>query len=571
LSSRGIPERYLKTFKKEATASKAIVVTNNPLASSAGIEILARGGNAFDAAVASLFALTVVEPMMVSMFGAGYFIYRDAKERTISTLDNYAVAPLKATETMYKPVKFRKPEQYIFETEGRRNMVGYLSSATPGALKGWEFIVKQHGKLGLRDVMLPAIRYARDGFHVTAYMNYLIRCAQNDLATYEDSAKIYLPGGHPISAGEKLTMKDYSETLEAVSKRGSDHLYKGDLGQIVVEDMKKNGGLLTMQDLANYELVERSPVSGTYRDEYDVYSIAPGSSGGTHIIQMLNMLENFDIANLCFASVEYLHLLTEILKITFADRQRYMGDPSRVYVPIDGLTSKKYAAERLKEIEPKAKNYNYGESLEFDSESRNTTHVSVVDSEGNMVAATQTLFSVFGSAVVVPGTGMLLNNCMGLFDPRPGRANSVEGGKRMLSSMSPTLVLRKGKPYICIGTPGGTRIFPAICQALVNIIDFGMSIQQAVEAPRLWTMGIKDSPEGKLQIEPDFDEEVFTGLRKRGHDVVKVPKVAGGMNGILVDDEGVLHGGACWRADGSPIGISGGEAASKALVDMFVV
>ena len=567
----GIPEKFLKTIKQEATASKAIVVTNNLLASSAGVEVLTRGGNAFDAAVASLFALTVVEPMMVGMFGAGFFVYRDAEKGEVSTLDNYAVAPLNASETMFKPVKSRQPDQYIFETERRRNMVGHLSVATPGALKGWEFMVKQHGRLSLAEVMSPAIRYANEGYHASAYMSYLIGTVQNELALYEDSAKLYLPGGRPVATGKRIVMKDYSETLQAVSERGSDYLYRGELGRRVVDDMEENGGIITMRDLSSYELIERPPVSGTYRGEYEVYSMAPGSSGGTHIIQMLNMLENFDVEALGFASVEYLHLLTEVLKIAFADRQRYMGDPLRVRVPLRGLTSKEYAAERVMEIGGEAKHYIYGEPSTYDSESQNTTHVSVVDSDGNMVAATQTLFSVFGSTVIVPGTGMLLNNCMGLFDPRPGRANSVAGGKRMLSSMSPTIVLRRQKPYVCIGTPGGTRIFPAICQALVNIIDFGMTIQQAVEAPRLWTMGIKGSPEGKLSVEPEFGEEVLDGLRNRGHDVLEVPKVAGGMNGILIDGEGILHGGACWRADGSPIGISGGDASPKALFDSYAV
>lgn len=567
----GIPEKFLKTIKQEATASKAIVVTNNPLASSAGVEVLTRGGNAFDAAVASLFALTVVEPMMVGMFGAGFFVYRDAEKGEVSTLDNYAVAPLNASETMFKPVKSRQPDQYIFETERRRNMVGHLSVATPGALKGWEFMVKQHGRLSLAEVMSPAIRYANEGYHASAYMSYLIGTVQNELALYEDSAKLYLPGGRPVATGKRIVMKDYSETLQAVSERGSDYLYRGELGRRVVDDMEENGGIITMRDLSSYELIERPPVSGTYRGEYEVYSMAPGSSGGTHIIQMLNMLENFDVEALGFASVEYLHLLTEVLKIAFADRQRYMGDPLRVRVPLRGLTSKEYAAERVMEIGGEAKHYIYGEPSTYDSESQNTTHVSVVDSDGNMVAATQTLFSVFGSTVIVPGTGILLNNCMGLFDPRPGRANSVAGGKRMLSSMSPTIVLRRQKPFVCIGTPGGTRIFPAICQALVNIIDFGMTIQQAVEAPRLWTMGIKGSPEGKLSVEPEFGEEVLDGLRNRGHDVLEVPKVAGGMNGILIDGEGILHGGACWRADGSPIGISGGDASPKALFDSYAV
>jgi gamma-glutamyltranspeptidase/glutathione hydrolase len=238
---------------------------------------------------------------------------------------------------------------------------------------------------------------------------------------------------------------------------------------------------------------------------------------------------------------------------------------------VDGLCSKEYAIERVKEINEKANDYSFGEAPLFERESQNTTHLSVMDSDGNIVAATQTLFSAFGSMVMSPGTGLLLNNCMGLFDPRPGRANSVAGGKRMLSSMAPTLITKDDVPFLCIGTPGGTKIFPAVCQAIVNLIDFGMSIQQAVEAPRVWTMGIPGTPEGKLQVEPDFDERTLAMLRQKGHDVIKVPKIAGGMNGVLVGDDGFMYGGACWRADGTPIGISGGKASPKALISIFQI
>ena len=566
-----VPERYLKTNKREVTASRGVVVTNHPLASAAGVQVLAGGGNAFDAAVASLFALTVVEPMMVSMFGAGFFVYRDGATGEIGTLDNYAVAPRAATETMYTPVEHRRPEQYIFETVGRRNMVGHLSVAAPGALKGWEHMLKEHGSLSLREVMAPAIRLARDGYKATRYLAYMVEFTARDLALYKETAKTFLPGGKPLRAGDTVRMPEYAETLEAVARVGSGHLHGGDLGRAVVDDVEEAGGVLSMADLKDYEVHERPPVTGTYRGRYRVASMAPGSSGGTHIVQMLNMLERFDVAGMGFGSPEYTHLFAEVLKVAFADRQRFMGDPWRVPVPVEGLTSKAYAEERAREIGDRARTYTFGDPSAHQGESQSTTHVSVMDDEGNVVAATQTLFSVFGSAVTVPGTGMLLNNCMGLFDPRPGRANSVAGGKRMLSSMAPTIVLRDERPFLCIGSPGGTRIFPAICQALVNVIDFGMSIQQAVEAPRVWTMGLQGTPEGKLHVEPELGDETVEELRRRGHDVLLVPKVAGGMNGVLVDEEGLMHGGACWRADGAPMGVSGGEAAAKALVDQFAL
>ncbi|MFB0558496.1 MAG: gamma-glutamyltransferase [Candidatus Bathyarchaeia archaeon] len=560
-SSKGL---FFKTHKKEVVASRGVVVANHPLASSAGVEMLARGGNAFDAAVASLFALTVVEPMMVSMFGAGFFVFRDGKTGRIETLDNYAVAPKVATEDMFMPVEKRKPGQYLFETVGRENMVGHLSVATPGALKGWERMVEEHGSLSLSEVMAPAIRLARRGYRASRDMAHLVKMSKQDLERFPETAKIFLPGGKPLEQGQLVLMPEYAETLEKVSKIGSDVLHRGELGRVVVDDMEENGGILTMEDLAKYEVILREPVVGTYRDRYQIYSMAPGSSGGTHIIQMLNMLERFDVTSLGFGSVEHIHLFAEVLKIAFADRQHYLGDPAMVEVPIEGLSSKAYAEERVKEIGGTAKTYSPGKPDVLVGEGGNTTHVSAMDSDGNIVSATQTLFSGFGSKVTTPGTGMLLNNCMGLFDPRPGRANSVAGGKRMLSSMAPTIALRDGSPFMCIGTPGGTRIFPSVCSALVNVIDFGMTIQQAVEAPRVWTMGILGTPEERLYVEPEFPEEILEGLRSKGHEIAVVPKIAGGMNGVLMDSRtDLMHGGACWRADGTPMGVSGGWAHPK--------
>ena len=558
---------FYKTYKKEVVASKGIVVSNHPLASAAGVEMFAHGGNAFDAAVASLFALTVVEPMMVSIFGAGFFVIRVAKTGRIETVDNYAIAPKAAIEDMYTPVERHQPGRYMFETVDRRNMIGHLSVATPGTLKAWEYIVEEYGTLSLPEVMKPAIRYARNGFRVSPYLVYCIEQAQRSLERYPETAKVFLPRGAPPKPGDLIVRSDYAETLEKVAGGGSDVLYRGELAKAVVDDMEENGGILPLEDLADYKFITRRPLRGTYRDRYEIYSMAPVSSGGTHIIQMLNILEGFDVASFGFGSPEHLHLFAEVLKIVFADRQKYMGDPERVSVPLAGLTSKKYAEELAKQISfDIAQRYTHGNPMLYEGEGGNTTHVSAMDSDGNIVAATQTLFSGFGSKVTTPGTGMLLNNCMGLFDPRPGRANSVAGGKRMLSSMAPTIVFRDGDPFMCFGTPGGTRIFAAVCQAIINVIDFGMTIQQAVEAPRIWTMGIPGTVGEKLQVEPRFLEETLNGLRERGHEVVMVPKIAGGMNGIIVDPiTGLMHGGACWRADGTPMGVSGGPAHPRAM------
>ena len=555
------------TYKEEAVAGRGVIVTNHPLASAAGIEMFARGGNAFDASVASLFALTVVEPMMVGIFGAGFFTLRSAKKEKIETIDNYAMAPKVAKEDMYTPVEGRRPGDYLFETVGRKNMVGYRSVATPGALKGWEHIVKEYGALGLSEVMEPAIRYARNGFRASPFLAFNVDKARGEIELYPETAKVYLPNGSPLKPWDLIRREEYAETLDEISRNGSAVLYGGRLGRAVSDDMNENEGILTLEDLKAYKLIFREPARGTYRDAYEIYSVAPVSSGGIHIIQMLNILERFDLASLGFGSTDHLHLVAESLKIAFADRQEFIGDPERTHVPWKGLTSKEYAEERGVEIDlDKAKNYTHGEPKLCEGSSMDTTHVSAMDFEGNIVAATQTLFSAFGSMVTVPGTGMLLNNCMGLFDPRPGRANSVAGGKRMLSSMSPTLVFNAGKPIMALGTPGGTRIFASICQAIINVIDFGMTLQQAVEAPRIWTMGIEGTDGEDLHIEPGLPEKTLNGLRRRGHVIVEMPKIAGGMNGILYEHEtGLIHGGACWRADGAPMGFSGGWAHPKAM------
>jgi gamma-glutamyltranspeptidase/glutathione hydrolase len=397
-------------------------------------------------------------------------------------------------------------------------------------------------------------------------MSYVLDICKEYMVDYPETAKTFMPDGKPLAPGSKIVMPEYAVTLEKIASGGSDVLYKGEVGSAIVDYMESNGGLITMKDLRDYRLIDREPVRGVYRDDYDIYSMAPGSSGGTHIIQMLNILESFDVGSMGYGSVEHLHLMTETLKIAFADRQRFMGDPSVIDIPLEGLLSKMYANERAKEIGEKARKAEPGDPSAYMNESGNTTHVSAMDIEGNTVATTQTLNNVFGSLVTVPGVGIRLNNCMALFDPRPGRANSVAGGKRMLSSMSPTVILRKGEPYMCIGTPGGLHIFPSVAQAIVNVVDFKMGVQEAVEAPRLWTMGIKGTPGEKLLVESGFSDDAIKDLIGRGHDVVKMNRVAGGMNGVFRDPEtGLLHGGACWRADGAAMGVSGGYTKKELL------
>ncbi|CAN5654949.1 gamma-glutamyltransferase [soil metagenome] len=538
------------TVKQPATGTKGMVTSNHPLASLAGTETLVRGGNAVDAAIATMFALSVVEPMMTTIFGAGFINIRLA-DGTCTTIDNYATVPSGATADMFVPI----PDNLDNDVVDSLNDTGYLAVATGGTLLGWATAVQKFGRLSLAEVVEPAVRFARSGFRVSPYLHGIIEMQAENLSRYPASKEVFLPDGKLPAVGDRIVRREYANTLEAIGEQGSDYLYKGALGDAIADDMARNGGLITKQDIQSYRVYERAPIRGTYRG-VDIVAMAPPSSGGAHIIQILNILEGFDIQSMGFGTPDTVHLIAEAMKIAFADRFTYMADPTTTEIPLEWMTSKAYADERRATIDP-AHAQQFTAAVPPDGEGASTTHCCAMDADGNMVATTQTLNGGFGSKVTVPGTGMLLNNCMHLMDPNPGRTNSIAPGKRILSSMSPTLLVKDGKPFMAIGTPGGVRIFGSVMQAIVNVIDHGMTIQQAVEAPRLWDRG------PVLEVEREFSnlEGLKSELERRGHNVETPFKVAGGMNGIMADPEsGLMQGAACWRADGAPMGYSGGDA-----------
>lgn len=538
-----------KTEKQEAIAARGMVTSNHPLASLAGNEMLVLGGNAIDAAIATMFALSVVEPMMTTIFGAGFINIRLA-DGTTTTIDNYATVPSGAHAEMFEPI----PNNLDNDVVGDLNSTGYLAVATGGTLAGWAMAVERYGRLSLAEVLGPAIRFARSGFRVSPYLHEIIKMEAANLARFPASAAVFLPGGAPPPIDGRVVREDYARTLEAIATHGPGYLYEGPLGKQIADDMAANGGVLSMADIEGYRACERPALRGTYRG-YEIVAMGPVSSGGAHIIQMLNILEGFDIGDIGFGTADGVHLLAEAMKIAFADRFRYMADPATTDIPLEWLLSKEYATSRRAEINlSRAQQWSAGIAPE--GEGASTTHCCAMDAEGNVVSTTQTLNGGFGSKVTVPGTGMLLNNCMHLMDPNPGRTNSIAPGKRILSSMSPTIVQKDGVPVLAIGTPGGVRIFGSVMQGIINVIDHGMSLQQAVEAPRMWDRG------PVLEIEPAFHAlgELKSELERRGH-VVELPlRVAGGMNGIRFDPlTGLMHGAACWRADGAPMGFSGGD------------
>jgi gamma-glutamyltranspeptidase/glutathione hydrolase len=534
--------------KRPAHGARGMVVTNHPLASAASTEMLAAGGNAIDATIAAFFTLSVVEPMMTGILGGGMAHIRLA-DGTHSVIDGQTTAPLATEPTTYTPDPSAPPG--TMETLGRRNAIGPTAVGAPGNLMAWCEALTRFGSFPLADVMEPAIRHAARGFRVTPYLCECVNDCAADMALNPEIAALYLPGGAPITPGTRLTTGAYAETLRAIAKEGPGVLYGGTLGQLYAADMAKTGGHLTMEDLTTYRTVSREALRGTYRG-FEIVGPPPPSSGPLHIIQMLNILEHYDIGALGFGTPATLHLLAEVLKIAFADRAAATADPAFVQVPVARLLSKSYAAERRERIDTaRAQNWNAGV---VPGQSAHTTHVTVADAMGNVVASTQTINSLFGARYIVPGTGMIPNNYMFVFDPHPGRASSVQPGKRVTSSMAPVIVLKDGKPVYALGLPGGLRIFPSVMQALSNLIDHGMALQEAVEAPRIWTQG------HALEIEASVPTDVTQTLRDMGHDVATVGNVAGGMGAIQFHDDGSMTGAACWRADGTPIGLGGGYA-----------
>jgi gamma-glutamyltranspeptidase/glutathione hydrolase len=534
--------------KQPASGSRGMVVSNHPLASAAGAEMLAAGGNAIDAAIATLFALTVVEPMMVGIIGGGMAHIRlsDGSHRFI---DGQSTVPLQVRPDTYRS----KPGSAhdVFDTVDDENLTGPKAVAVPGSLKAWCETLSRFGTMSLADVMQPAIKHASRGFAATPYLHECIVDGAQEMRKDSAISAIYLPNGTPLKAGDRVVQSQYSETLVHIARHGEAALYQGPLGDILVDYMKAHGGFITRDDLACYRTVERSPVRADYRG-WEVLGPPPPAASGVHIAQMLNILEGFDIAAMGFGTAETIHHLAEVLKIAFADRAAASGDPDFVGVPVERLTSKDYANERRRAIDSRrAQQWSAGVAQ---LEGAHTTHMTAADAMGNVVATTQTINNLFGAKFLIPGLGTVPNNYMNLYDPRPGHALSLAPGKRVTTSMSPVMALRHGKLVYALGLPGGKKIFPSALQALINLIDHGMSLQEAVEAPRVWTEG------NALEVEPAVPDRVRADLASMGHKVAAMPTVAGGMNAIQFHDDGRLTGAACWRADGTPVGLAGGLA-----------
>ncbi len=537
--------------KAPAAGRGGMAVTNHPLGSAAAYGTLAAGGNAIDAAVSALLALCVVEPMMVGIAGGGLAHLRLA-DGTHRVIDGLSYAPAACTPDIYEPVSDEPPNH--MDSVGRRSELGATAVAVPGNLAAWCDMHTRFGRLPFADVIAPAIRLAEAGFAVTPYLEGAIGEAAADLARDPAISALLIPDGTPLVAGDRLVQGDFAEALRLIAGEGAAALHGGALGAALADRIAEGAdpGWLTRDDLRAYAPRERDVIRGGYRG-YEVVGPPPPASSGVHIAQMLNLLAPHDVAGLGFGTAAGAHLMAEVIRIAFEDRRAASGDPDFVDVPVERLISRAYAEEAQARLRGTGGSGNRTDTGPACRESADTTHVTVADGEGNVVSATHTINGIFGARFMVPGTGIIPNNYMMNFDPHPGRALSVAPGKRVPTSMAPMMVLRDGRVCWALGLPGGLRIFPSALQAIVNLIDHGMSLQSAVEAPRLWTEG------HHLEVEKGF-APLVPALEERGHDVRVMPHVGGGMNAIAFAGDGTMEGAACWRADGTVAALGGGRA-----------
>ncbi|MGC1612930.1 MAG: gamma-glutamyltransferase [Pseudolabrys sp.] len=529
-------------------AHNGMVVAQEQRSARIGIEILDRGGNAVDAAVAVGFALAVTYPRAGNIGGGGFMVIHLGKTGEDAAIDYRETAPAAATETMFLDANG--------EPDPKKSRDSGLSVGVPGTVAGLALAHAKYGsgKLSLAELIEPAIELARNGVEIVDDIADTLPLAQPRIARWHSSAPVFLNSdGTVLMPGQDLLQPDLAITLRAIASDGPKGFYEGPVAEKIVAAVRKAGGVMTTEDMKNYRAILREPVRGTYRG-YDIVSMPPPSSGGVHLIEMLNILEGYDLAKL--PRGESLHVLAEVMKRAYADRATFMGDPDSVKMPVAGLISKKYAAALRTQIGNRATpatEVRSGNPADF--EGQNTTHFSVIDSDGNAVSNTYTLNFSYGLGLVAEGTGVLLNNELDDFTSKPGTANAyglvgynanLPGpGKRPLSSMTPTIVMKDGKPFLITGSPGGSRIISTVLQIIVNVIDFHLPVDQAVSAPRVHHQWQPD----ELSAEPGISPEILDGLVKRGHKVVPTPPQTS-ANSIEITADGYV-GAADRRTRGS--------------------
>ena len=534
--------------REPVRARRALVVSAQADATRAGVEVLQSGGNAVDAAVAVGFALAVTHPRAGNLGGGGFMLIRFADGRT-TFLDFRERAPAAAHRDMYLGPDGEPTDEMI---------IGYRASGVPGTPRGLEMAARKYGTKRLRELVEPAVRLASNGFAVTFDQSRSLRSSR--MTKFPESRRIFQRGGRFYEMGEVLRQPDLQRTLERIAKHGADDFYAGETARLIAADMKKNNGTIILDDLKQYRPVERKPLNGSYRG-YEIITAPPPSSGGVGVIQMLNMLEQSGYERSGAGSAAAIHYVAETMRRYFADRAAYFGDPDFVSVPVERLTRKSYALQRAAAIDRgrAGRSSEVPPGLSAGSESTETTHYSVVDADGNAVAVTYTLNGSFGSGVTAVGTGVLLNNEMDDFSSKPGapnnaglltsEQNAIAPGKRPLSSMTPTIVARGGKLFLVVGSPGGPTIISTVLQVIINVIDFEMNIQQAVDFPRFHHQWMPD----RMRLERHgHSQDTVERLRRRGHSLRFVEK-QGRVMAIQATDKWLL-GAADARSEGSAEG-----------------
>lgn len=545
---------FYNSYSQLTKKKNGMVVSDSKLASEIGVKILKSGGNAVDASIASAFALAVTYPAAGNIGGGGFVVYFNAEKESVTTIDFREKAPLKSYEKMYID------ETGQFQT--KKSSYGIRSIGVPGTVDGLYHFHKKYGKLPWKVLIQPSIDLSKDGFKMTnglfnSIKNQNFHQSKKYLKTYFNNKN-----GNLVKPGELWIQESLSKTLTAIRDNGRDGFYKGWVADEIVNFMKKNNGLIDHNDLIKYKSTERIPVRGNYRG-FEVFSMPPPSSGGITLISMLNILENEDFKKIKLNSTMFIHLLVETMKIGFYNRAKYLGDPDfNPNIPIDSLLSKKYSKIMFKSINKKKASKSDPNVLNKNSESDQTTHISVIDKDGSSVSLTYTLEESFGSGIGTNKLGFLFNNEMGDFNPVPGltdkfgligtKPNTIAPGKRMLSSMTPTIVTKNMKPYLIIGSPGGRTIINTVLQSIINTIDYNMNLDEAIEASKFHHQWLPD----KIIFEKSkFSSETLNDLSKMGHDFNFTTRL-GNLMGIIYDEKENIFIGATDSAssDGAAIG-----------------
>ena len=550
--------KIFASWREPVRAKHAIVASQHEIASRIGVEVMKKGGNAVDAAIATALALAVVYPEAGNLGGGGFMLMR-FKDGKTAAIDYREMAPQAASRDVYLDADGK-----LIKGEGS-STIGYRAAGVPGTTAGMEMAFKKYGsgKIKWSELVEPARKLAEDGYVLSYRLANLFKSYSRNLEKYEDSKRIFLNGGKFYDEGDVFKQPDLAQTLLRIQTNGAKGFYEGETARLIAADMKAHNGLMTLEDLKNYQPKERTPLQGTYRG-YKIISMPPPSSGGIVLLQSLNMLEKYDLRAMGYNSAEKYHLLTEVLRRSFADRAEFMGDPDFANVPVSQLLDKNYLEKRGETIDltkaSKSSEIGHGEIV--GKESMDTTHFTVVDADGNVVTNTYTINDLYGSAVTAKGTGVLFNDEMDDFAAQPGKANmfgliqgeknSVQPKKRPLSSMTPAIVLRKdGSLWFATGARGGPRIITTVLQIIINMIDHDMNIQEAIDAPRIHHQWFPD----EILFEPyGMSPDTRSVLEKMGHNFADKPTNIASATGISIDEKGVRYGAIDSRSDGEAVG-----------------